>query len=225
MLGQECTHQQAAIAPPFHRQAGRAGVSTLDQVPGAGREVVEDILLAGEIAIEMPLRAVFTAATEIGHHIDPAAIKPQPQRAIELWPHAVTIAAVTLKECGIVAVEHSALAAQDIDGNPGAVLAHGEFPQHFDVTQIHRRGVGHRRFGRASRTSVSRPIIEMPGVRLGITGETVKHALIVIVIRQRDEIHHATTLGDRQIAGISAHEIDAADPRRSAHPFLIDRDS
>ena len=117
VLGQECPHQQAAIASSFHRQSCRAGVTPLDQVPGTSREVVEDILLAGEIAVEMPLGAVFAAATEIGHDIDPAAIKPQPQRAVELWPHAVTIAAVTLKECGIVAVERSALAAQDIDGN------------------------------------------------------------------------------------------------------------
>jgi hypothetical protein len=55
VLGQECTHQQAAIAPSFHRQSCRAGVTPLDQVPGTGREVVEDILLAGEIAVQMPL--------------------------------------------------------------------------------------------------------------------------------------------------------------------------
>ena len=42
VLGQECTHQQAAIAPPLHRQPCRAGVTTLDQVPGTSREVVED---------------------------------------------------------------------------------------------------------------------------------------------------------------------------------------
>ena len=109
--------------------------------------------------------------------------------------------------------------AQKIAGNPGAVLAHGECPQHLDVTQTHRRGVGHRSFDGTSRSTVRRRIIELPGVRFGITGETVEHAIIGLMIRQRDEIHHATTCRNRQFAGISTHEIEAADARRSARHF------
>src|SRR5581483_3151904 len=56
------SHQQSAVASSHDRQAGRIGVLGLDQIFRAGDEVIENILLAREIAGLVPLLAVLSAS-------------------------------------------------------------------------------------------------------------------------------------------------------------------
>jgi len=64
---------RAAVAAAHHRQFIRAGVFALDEMFGAGDKVVEDMLLARQVAGAMPFLAEFAAAAQIGHRITPPA--------------------------------------------------------------------------------------------------------------------------------------------------------
>ena len=65
-LGEGRAHQQAAIAATDDGKVGRRGVLVVDEVLGTGDEVVEDILLVGEVAGLVPFFAVFAAAAKVG---------------------------------------------------------------------------------------------------------------------------------------------------------------
>ena len=58
-------HQQAAVPAAFDRDFFGRGVLALDHVLESGVEIVEDVLLPGQIAGLVPLFAVFSAAAQI----------------------------------------------------------------------------------------------------------------------------------------------------------------
>ena len=92
------------------------------------------------IAPADPYLAEFAAAADVSHNIDATAVKPQAVLEIEYRPHAVTIAAVSVKQRGIAAVELRAFAPQDVYRNARAVHAHGEFTHRFDVVEFNHIG-------------------------------------------------------------------------------------
>lgn len=141
VLGEEGTHEEPTVAAAFDGEFVGLGVAFGDEVPGAGGEVVEDILFSGEIASEVPILAEFAAAADVSDGVDAAAVEPEPVFEIEGWPHAVAVAAVGVEEGGVGAVEFCAFAAEDADGDSGAVLADGEFADGFDVAEVDGRGV------------------------------------------------------------------------------------
>ena len=104
MLRNHRPHEQAAVAPALDRQFFRTRPFFLDQILGCGSEIIEHILLFGEISRFVPFFAELASAANVGHHINAAAIEPEAPREIEIWLHANAVAAVTVKQRRIIAV-------------------------------------------------------------------------------------------------------------------------
>src|SRR5581483_6738983 len=139
-------HQQSAVASSHDRQAGRIGVLGLDQIFRAGDEVIENILLAREIAGLVPLLAVLSASAQIGDHVNPTVIKPDPsQRSQEVRAHADVVSAITFQQYGISAVEPGSLFANDVQGYARAVLGGRKLAYDLGILEADRRRAHHRR--------------------------------------------------------------------------------
>ncbi len=136
VLGEEGAHEEPAVAAAFDGEFIGSGVAFGDEVLGAGGEVVEDILFSGEIACEVPFLAEFAAAADVSDGVDAAAVEPETVFEIERGAHAVAVAAVGVEEGRVGAVEFGAFAAEDGDGDAGAVFADGEFADGFDVAEV-----------------------------------------------------------------------------------------
>src|SRR5205085_4038185 len=116
--------------------AGRRGVATIDQKMRTGSEIVEHVLLPGEIAGALPSLAESPAATQISDHIHDSAIEERPQVRQEVGLEADAVSAISVKEDGILAVELRAFAPQNGYGHGRAVLGSGVFPDDFDIAVI-----------------------------------------------------------------------------------------
>src|SRR5947208_7476624 len=98
MLGNHRAHQKTAIASALDRKSFRARVLLFDQVFGGGGEIVEHVLLFGEIAGLVPFLTEFTCASNVRHHVDAAVVEPKPPRKIKIWRHADSVAAIAVKQ-------------------------------------------------------------------------------------------------------------------------------
>ena len=153
MLRERGAHQQAAVRLAEDRQFLRRGVFALDQVPRRRGKIVEHVLLFCEIAGKMPGLAELAAAADDRDRINPAAVEPSPRaRAQKAWPHADAVAAIAVEDGRVVAVEHGALLADDIDRHLGAVLRRRRLDRHLHVIEAVGSGISEfgffRRLGR-----------------------------------------------------------------------------
>src|SRR6266487_2843794 len=98
MLRDHNAHQEAAVASALDRKFFRARVLRLDQVFGGSREIVEHDLFFGKIAGLVPLLAEFTTTSNVRHHINPAAIEPEPASKFEIRRHADAVATIAVKQ-------------------------------------------------------------------------------------------------------------------------------
>ena len=111
MLGHHRAHEQAAVAAALDGQLVRVRVFLIDQILGGGREIIEDVLLFGEVPGLVPFFAELAAAAHVGHDIDAAAIEPEPPGEIEGRRHADAVTAVAIKQRRIVSVQLRSLSA------------------------------------------------------------------------------------------------------------------
>ncbi len=186
-------------------------------MPGAGGEIIEDVLFVGQIAGEMPGLAVLAAAAEIGDDEDAATIKPEAMAEVKLRAQTDSVAAVTGEEDGIGAVELETPAMQNIQRDFRTVPRDGKLAHHLDIAEIDRRCV--REGGlRDGETGVAwAGIAEEPGGRRGIAAFAEEKAIVIGAILEGDEAAHARIGGDWQVAALVAVEIEAPEPRWPAH--------
>src|SRR5438874_12268497 len=122
MLRNHGAHQKSAVAPTLHRQLFRTRIVLFDEVFGGGRKTIETVLLFREVAGLVPLFAELVAATNIGHHIDAAAIEPKASRKIKTRRHADPVAAVSVKQRRIMSVTLHSFLENDVERNFCAVF-------------------------------------------------------------------------------------------------------
>ena len=122
MLRDHRAHQKAAIASALDRKFLRSRVFLLDQVFACSGEIIEHVLLFCEIAGLVPAFTELPAAADICHHIETAAIEPEPAREIEIRRHADPVSAVTVKQRRVLPVAFHAFSKNDVDRNSCAVL-------------------------------------------------------------------------------------------------------
>ena len=138
-LRQNSAHEQAAVAAAHDGQLVRVGVLLVDQVLGAGNEVVEDVLLLGEVAGPVPILAELAAAAEVGDGVDAALLQPDLANHIEARHLAAAVAAVAVENRWVLAVEFCVLLLDDVERNPRAVLRDGDFANHLAIAEVGRR--------------------------------------------------------------------------------------
>jgi hypothetical protein len=117
------------------RQFCRLRVAPRDQVLGAGDEVVEDVLLARELAGTMPVVAELAAAAQVGAHVDAAVAQPGHRGAVEVGAQRDAVAAVGRQQHRLLAVQPLALAAHDGHRHARAVLRDRELAHRFVAGQ------------------------------------------------------------------------------------------
>src|SRR5438309_457435 len=76
MLGEEGAHEQTAVAGAFDGEFAGLSVAGVDEVFSASGEVVEDILLFGQVAGLVPFLTELAAAAQVGDDINAALIEP-----------------------------------------------------------------------------------------------------------------------------------------------------
>ena len=104
---------------------------------GAGDEVVEDVLLVGEVSVFVPLLAVVGAAADVGEDEDAALVEPESSGSSgEVWLFADSVAAVSVEKGGCGAVDWCSLAADDGEGYVGSVFGDGELADCFCVVEV-----------------------------------------------------------------------------------------
>ena len=98
-------------------------VFLIDQVLSAGNEIVEDVLLARQVAGLVPLLSIFAAAAEVGLHENPALVEPKArEQSSKTRFCADAIASIANEECGMRAVEFDSFEPDDIHGNARPVF-------------------------------------------------------------------------------------------------------
>ena len=122
MLCNHRAHQKPAIASSLDRQLFRARIIFFDQVFGGRRKIIEHVLLFREVAGLVPVFAELAAASNIGHDIDAAAIEPKPPRKLKIWRHTNPVAAVSVKQRGVLAITLHSFAENDVEGNFASIL-------------------------------------------------------------------------------------------------------
>jgi hypothetical protein len=117
-------------------------------------EIVEDILLVGEVALAVPLFAKLAAAADVRHGHDKTVVEQHSvQRPEPRWiVHAV--AAVAGDKRRIVAVALRSFAVDDIHRNLRSVLRLGELANHFSVIEFDRLVYDERRLLDVARLGV-----------------------------------------------------------------------
>src|SRR5262249_35882356 len=116
-----------------------AGVFLLDQILGAGDEIIEDVLLFGEVATPVPFFAEFAAASEVGNGIDAALVQPDAANEVEARHLAAAVAAVAVENARVPAVKPCAFLANDVERNARAIFRDSEIANHFAVAEVGRR--------------------------------------------------------------------------------------
>ncbi len=95
----------------------------VNQVLGAGDEVVEDILFVGEVSGLMPLFAILASAAQIGDDIYAALVEPEARAGpYEVGLFVDAVAAVAVKQRWIGAIELGSFAADDVHRHACAVF-------------------------------------------------------------------------------------------------------
>src|SRR5207237_706079 len=114
MLRQRRTHQKTTIAAAFDGQMRRTGVVMIDQIAGAGYEVIEDVLLLRQISGLVPFFPELAATAQIGDGVHTALIEPPPPQCSEPGLEADVVAAVTGEQRRIRAVESRVFPSNDV---------------------------------------------------------------------------------------------------------------
>src|SRR5216117_2939013 len=97
MLGEERTHEQAAVAAALDCELLRVRPFLLDQICRGRREIIEHILLLRQVSGLVPFFAKLTAAPDVRHNINAAAIEPETSRKTKRWRLARAVAAVAIE--------------------------------------------------------------------------------------------------------------------------------
>src|SRR5262252_3287490 len=103
-------------------------------MPRRGGEVVEHVLLPGEIAGQVPGLSIFAATTDIGDDVDAVGVKPKAFTCAQktgLLTRAV--ATIPLEKGRIGTVKPDPLLVKNVQRNTGAVLGNGELPNNLDI--------------------------------------------------------------------------------------------
>jgi len=104
-------------------------------VPQHGGEVVEDILLVCQVALQVPRFAVFSSAAQIGDRDDETLVEQHTTDGTERGGQARAVAAVAGDQRGIRSVALSPFGDQDVDRHLGSVVGNCKFAHNFDVAK------------------------------------------------------------------------------------------
>jgi hypothetical protein len=170
MLRQHRAHQQSAVRAAEQRELRMRRVMLRDQIFARGREIVEHVLLFGEHAFLVPAFAIFLAAPDIGDGVDAAGIEPEPPgRAEKRRRLADAVAAITVEQRGIPAVELRGFFHDHIDGNFRAVLRGRENARHFKASE---KSMGEVTF---SAVSSAFPVAAIPAREIDAAADRYAH--------------------------------------------------
>src|SRR5437764_2695748 len=98
-------------------------VLSMNQVLRTRDKVVENILLAGQLARAMPLFTVFASTSQVRHHEDAPLVEPDARESTEeFWRHTDAIAAITLHQHRVCSVQLRTFFAHDAERNLCAIL-------------------------------------------------------------------------------------------------------
>ncbi len=186
MLGEGGAHEQPAVAAAGDGQLFGPGVPGGDHQPAGGVEVVEDVLLVGEVALLVPLIAVFAAAADVGLGEDNALLDEDAGRGAEIGRDIDAIAAVAGHDAGMGAVEEEAFLPDDVHRHAGAVLRNGELPDDLAVGIVDGRFHGDGGFDRRARERVE----GHPGRAVDVAAVEEEHLVAAGRLRH-DGIHRA----------------------------------
>src|SRR5271157_2561066 len=113
----------------------RRGVLVRNEVLSAGIEIVEHVLLVRQVACQVPLLAVLSAAAQISDGVSESVIQQQPRRWVIIRPKADVVAPVSGQQNRVLAIQYKTLLANDIDRYSCAVLRNRIIAHHFGVVE------------------------------------------------------------------------------------------
>ena len=181
-LGALChagTHQQTAVAATHDGQFVAVGVFLLDQVFGRGNEVVEHVLFVHLGAGDVPLLAIFVAATQTGHHIDAALLQERYAHGGETRVHADVEATVAVEQQRVLAIALHAFFICNEQRDACAVLAGAEHLLAHIIVELEGhlgcliQGAG-----------VAVHVVAVNGAWHGVGGEGVETLLLALLARK-----------------------------------------
>src|ERR1043166_5786884 len=132
MLREGGSHEEATVAGAFDGELFATSIIRTNQEPGASDEVIENILLVGEIAGSVPFLAVLAAAAQVCHGDDSSLIQPDAPGKIELRRKAYPVPTVASQNGWTLAVQARAPFANDIQWDESAVFGFCEFAESKD---------------------------------------------------------------------------------------------
>ena len=112
----------------LRHQSRRGRPAGLGQVPGAGDEVGERVLLVQQLAVGVPGPAHLAAAPDVRDRVDETAVEQGQHGDGEGRVAGELVAAVAVQQARRAAVARRALAADQRDRDPGAVEGHRPLP-------------------------------------------------------------------------------------------------
>ena len=154
----------------------------------------------------MPLAAVLPAAADVGDHVGAAGVEPHAARGAEEERRvADPVAAVAVEQHRVGAVQLRSLAADDVQGDAGAVLRRREHAQHFHVVEVDR--ARHLERGRHA-LAVGEPV-ELQRRHVGLDA-------VEQVVADRLDLVHGRDAGQWHVTLRRARQIEYAHARRPA---------
>ena len=119
-------HQQPARAAAVASDTPASGIALGHQVLARCDEVQESVLLALELAVEVPPVPAFLAAAHVGHGVDEATLDEGKRRYLEARGDADAVGAVAVEQQGGRAVERGVAPVQHRNRHPRSVVGVGE---------------------------------------------------------------------------------------------------
>ena len=114
MLRESRAHQQASVAASDDGEFGWLGILALNKVRGAGREIVEYVLLLSQLALRMPFFAILSAAAQIRLRDYHATLEQRSERREIAGSQTNAVAAVACEQHRMTAIQRQFLAMDDI---------------------------------------------------------------------------------------------------------------
>src|SRR5690348_13144866 len=141
MLGKNRTHEQATITSTHESELTRIGVFLVDQVLAGGRKVIKDILFLGQVTRLMPFLTELSAAANVSDDIDSTAIKPGAPSKIKIRRHTQPVAAISVKQSGIIPIQFRPFAPQNVERNLCSILKKNHLANHFDIGEKNEQSI------------------------------------------------------------------------------------
>src|SRR3954454_8851112 len=138
MLRQRRSHEEAAIRAALDGEALRCRVSRVDEVLGAGGEVVEHVLLVEQLSLLVPRVPELASAAQVGDGDHHSLLEEDVDRVLIMRFQGDVESAVSGEERWILPVEARALRAQDAERNLGSVWRRAFLAGNLDVREIDR---------------------------------------------------------------------------------------